>query len=131
MTERGGKKGFSRRERQIMDIVYGLRSATAADVHERLADPPTYTAVRGLLRVLVQKGHLSVTPDGPRHVYRPTVPREAAGITQLTDVVRNFFDGSAAGAMAALLGSPHGRLSTDEIERLADIVEKARAKRKR
>src|SRR5262245_59407615 len=122
----GEPKGFSRRERQIMDIVYALRAATAADVHARIPDPPTYTSVRGLLRILVEKGHLTVTADGPRHVYQPTMPRETAGVSQLAQVVRNFFDGSAAGAMAALLGSPQGRLSPEELDQLAGIVEKAR-----
>src|SRR5262245_31810273 len=123
---RGEGRGFSRRERQIMDIVYALRTATAADVHAGLADPPTYTSVRGLLRILVEKGHLTVSADGPRHVYRPTTPRETAGISQLSQVVRNFFDGSAAGAMAALLGSPQGGVSREELDRLAGIVAQAR-----
>ncbi|HVG09050.1 MAG TPA: BlaI/MecI/CopY family transcriptional regulator [Thermoanaerobaculia bacterium] len=120
------KEGFSRRERQIMDIVYNLRQATAADVHERLADPPTYTAVRGLLRVLVDKGHLAVERDGSHYVYRPTMPREAAGASLLAQVIHNFFDGSAAQAMAALVGSPNSRLSAAELERLEEIVKEAR-----
>ncbi len=117
---------LSRRERQIMDIVYNLRQATAAEVHERLPDPPTYTAVRGLLRVLVDKGHLAVERDGSRYVYRPTTPREAAGTSVLAHVIRTFFDGSAAQAMAALVGSPEGRLTAAELERLAKIVDEAR-----
>jgi predicted transcriptional regulator len=125
------KSGFSRRERQIMDVVYSMREATAADVHERLADAPTYTAVRGLLRVLVDKGHLRVRREGQRYVYEPTTPRDAAGRSQLSSVVRNFFDGSPAGAMAALLGSPDFRPTEAELDRLAEIVERARAKKER
>ncbi|HEX9942157.1 MAG TPA: BlaI/MecI/CopY family transcriptional regulator [Thermoanaerobaculia bacterium] len=120
------KDGFSRRERQIMDIVYGLGEATAAEIHERLPDPPTYTAVRGLLRVLVDKGHLEVEQDGVRYLYRPVTPREAAGASLLSHVVDTFFGGSAAAAMAALVGSPETRLSTAELDRLARIVEQAR-----
>ena len=120
------KNGFSRRERQIMDVVYALGEATAAEIHERLPDPPTYTAVRGLLRVLVDKGHLRVEPDGVRYLYRPVTPREAAGASLLSHVVRTCFGGSAAAAMAALVGSPDTRLSAAELERLARIVEQAR-----
>jgi predicted transcriptional regulator len=118
--------GFSRRERQIMDIVYGLGEATAAEIHERLPDAPTYTAVRGLLRVLVDKGHLQVERDGVRYLYRPVTPRDAAGASLLSHVVRTFFGGSAAAAMAALVGSPGTRLSAAELDRLARIVEQAR-----
>jgi predicted transcriptional regulator len=116
----------SRRERQIMDIVYGLGEATAAEIHERLPDPPTYTAVRGLLRVLVDKGHLQVEPDGTRYLYKPVMAREAAGASLLSHVVQTFFGGSAAAAMAALVGSSETRLSAAELERLARVVEKAR-----
>ena len=119
------KDGFSRRERQIMDVVYARGEATAAEIHERLPDAPTYTAVRGLLRVLVVKGHLAVASDGPRYVYRPTTSRAVAGASVLTHVVRTFFDGSAATAMAALFGSKELRLSSAEIERLRKLVEQA------
>ncbi len=117
---------YSKRERQIMDVVYRLGQATAAEIHEGLPDPPTYTAVRGLLRVLVDKGHLKVESDGVRYLYRPSTPRETAGASILSHVVRTFFDGSAAKAMAALVGSPDVRLSEAELERLARIVEQAR-----
>lgn len=109
-----------------MDIVYRLGRATAAEIHRELPDAPTYTAVRGLLRVLVDKGHLEVERDGLRYVYRPRTPRESAGASLLTHVVQTFFDGSAAKAMAALVGSPGVRLSSEELERLARIVEQAR-----
>jgi BlaI family transcriptional regulator, penicillinase repressor len=117
---------FSRRERQLMDIVYRLGQATAAEIHRELPDAPTYTAVRGLLRVLIEKGHLEVERDGQRYVYRPHTPRDAAGASLLTHVVKTFFGGSAAKAMAALVGSPEVRLSPEELERLARLVERAR-----
>lgn len=119
--------GFSRRERQIMDVVYRLGSATAADIHARMPDPPTYTTVRGLLRVLVKKGHLLVRNDGVRFVYRPRTPRKDAGTTTLAHVVRTFFNGSAANAMAAMMGSADLKLSPSELQQLADLVKRARA----
>jgi predicted transcriptional regulator len=125
------RSGFSRRERQILDIVYALGEATAAEIHERLPEPPTYTAVRGLLKVLVDKGHLSVEPDGVRYLYRPVTPRADAGASLLSHVIHTFFGGSAAAAMAALVGSPETRLSAAELERLARIVEQAREAQER
>jgi BlaI family transcriptional regulator, penicillinase repressor len=122
------KAGFSRRERQIMDIVYRLESATAADIHARMPDPPTYTTVRGLLRILVKKGHLLVRDDGVRFVYRPRTPRKDAGASNLAHVVRTFFDGSPANAMAAMLGSADLELSPSELQKLSEMVKRARAK---
>ena len=122
------KAGFSRRERQIMDIVYGLEAATAAEIHARLPDPPTYTTVRGLLRVLVQKGHLLVRDDGVRFVYRPKTPRKDAGASVLRHVLRTFFDDSPAKAVAAMLGSADLELSPAELERLHGMVRRAKAR---
>ena len=110
-----------------MDVVYRVGRATAAEVHAALPDAPTYTTVRGLLRVLEQKGHLRHEEDGPRYVYVPSTPRDAAGASLLTHVVRTFFDGSPAKAVAALLGSRGGRVSDAELARLAELVERARA----
>ncbi|MET0396739.1 MAG: BlaI/MecI/CopY family transcriptional regulator [Longimicrobiaceae bacterium] len=121
-----GPVGLSRRERQIMDVVFRLGEATAADVHFRMPDPPTYTTVRGLLRVLVDKGHLEVRKEAVPYVYRPTTPRDAAGTTVLSHVVRTFFGGSAVRAMAALLGSSEIRLTQAELDRLSRIVAEAR-----
>jgi len=117
---------LSRRERQIMDVVYRLGTAAAADIHAALPDPPTYTAVRGLLRVLVEKGHLRHQQDGKRYVYLPSTPRPAAGASSIAHVVKTFFAGSPADVMAALLGSEKGRISEAELGRLADLVAKAR-----
>jgi predicted transcriptional regulator len=121
---------LSRRERQILDVIYRLGAATAAQVHAALPDRPTYTAVRGLLRVLVDKGHVRHARDGRRYVYRPSTPRPAAGKSSLTHVVKTFFAGSPAEAMAALLGSDH-RLSETELDRLESLVRAARGRRRR
>jgi BlaI family penicillinase repressor len=116
---------LSRRERQIMDLVYQAGSVSASDVHARLTDPPTYTTVRGLLRVLVEKGHLKSSQEGKRYIYRPSTPRPAAGASSIEHVVRTFFAGSPTDAMAALLGSRH-EISTAELDRLAELVARAR-----
>src|SRR5689334_3981180 len=102
---------LSRRERQIMDVVYRLGSASAAEVHAGLTDPPTHTTVRGLLRVLVEKGHLDVIEDGKRYLYQPSTPRPVAGASSIAHVVNTFFGGSAADAFAALLGSRSAGIS--------------------
>src|SRR3954471_349842 len=96
-------KGLSRRERQIMDVVYRRGPATAAEVLEGLPDPPSYSAVRAMLRVLEEKGHLRHEEKGPRYVYLPTVPREEARQSALSQLVQTFFDGSTEQAVAALL----------------------------
>ena len=108
---------LSRRESQIMDIVYELGRARAAEVHERLPDPPSYSAVRALLRVLEEKGQLRHEQDGPRYVYLPTTPRERARESAMRRVVRTFFGGSAEHAMAALMGLGDG-LDDDAIARI-------------
>jgi predicted transcriptional regulator len=117
---------LSRRERQIMDVVYRLGRATAADITRDLPEAPTYTTVRGLLRVLVEKGHLQYESDGSRYVYHPSVSRENEGVTVLGHVVRTFFQGSMAQAMAALLDSSES-LSEAELARLRRVIERARA----
>jgi predicted transcriptional regulator len=115
---------LSRRERQIMDIVYARGQATAAEVTAGLPDPPSYSAVRALLRILEQKGHLKHEEDGPRYVFLPTVPRDRARRSAMRNLVRTFFDGSAAQAAAALLGE--ARLSDQDVDRLAALIDKAR-----
>ena len=116
---------LSRRERQILDVIYSLGRATANDVLERLADPPTYTTIRGLLRVLESKGHVRHETDGARYVYFPTTTKQRAAKSAIGHVVETFFDGSPSRAMAALLGSDRA-ISQEEIVRLAEIVERAR-----
>jgi predicted transcriptional regulator len=115
---------LSRRERQIMDIVYARGQATAAEVAAALPDPPSYSAVRALLRILEQKGHLRHQQDGPRYVFLPTVSRDRARRSALRNLVKTFFDGSTAQAAAALIDQ--GQLSDDEFSRLADAIDKAR-----
>ena len=117
---------LSRRERQIMDVIYTRGRATVAEVLEQLPDPPTYSAVRALLRILEEKGHLSHEQDGPRYVFVPTVPAEKARESALRHLLRTFFDGSAEGAVAALLDLDASELSTEEFERLAERIERAR-----
>lgn len=120
---------LSRRERQILEVIYKLGTATAQDVLAHLPDAPTYTTVRGLLRVLETKGHVRHEDDGGRYVYFPTVTKQRAAKTVLRNVVRTFFDGSPSRAMAALLGGER-QLSEEEIDQLAELVEQARRKEK-
>jgi predicted transcriptional regulator len=115
---------LGKRERQIMDAVYRLGRATVAEVRDELADPPTYSAVRGMLRFLEEKGLLRHEQDGLRYVYIPTVAPAKARKSALRHLVRTFFGGSAQEAVAALLEDT--RLSRDELDRLERLVEKAR-----
>lgn len=116
---------LSRRERQILEILYRLGHATAAEVSGQMTDAPTYTTVRGLLRILEQKGHIRHQDDGVRYVYSPTLPRTRAGASVLAHVIRTFFNGSPADAMAALLGSST-KVSEEELQRLTRLLEQAR-----
>ena len=117
---------LSRRERQIMDVIYQQGSATAAEVMERLPDPPSYSAVRAMLRVLEEKGHLQHEQDGPRYVYKPTITRERARRSALRHLVRTFFDGSTGEAVAALLDMSDAKLSEAEVDRLARLIDQAK-----
>ncbi len=114
---------LSRRERQIMDVLYQLGEATAADVQERLPEPPSYSAVRAMLRILEEKGHVRHHEDGPRYVYAPVVARDKARKSAVTHLLRTFFDGSVEQAMAALLDGADRKLSRDEIDRLARLID--------
>jgi len=115
---------LSRRERQILDILYAKGTATAADVLDALPDPPSYSAVRALLRILEDKGHARHETQGTRYVYLPMVPRERARNSALSRIVKTFFDGSAAQAAAALVDS--GSLSDHELAKLSSLIERAR-----
>ena len=117
---------LSRRERQIMEALYRRGKATAMEVLEELPDPPSYTAIRTLLRILEDKGHIRHTQEGARYIYAPKVSREKARRSVLENVVRNFFDGSREKLMAALLDGGAGKLSAQEIENLSDLIERAR-----
>lgn len=118
---------LSRRERQVMDIAYADDGVTAAQVRERMPEPPTDAAVRATLRVLVEKGHLRIETDGPRYVYFPTVPREQARQSALRHLVATFFDGSTEGAMAALLELDDASLSNEERRRIKELIDRAAA----
>ena len=117
---------LSRRERQILDILYQRGQATAADVQSALPEPPSYSAVRALLRILEDKGHVRHQQDGPRYVYVPTVALENAKRSALHHVLRTFFDGSAEQAISALLDESSTKLSPAELDRLARLIEEAR-----
>jgi predicted transcriptional regulator len=118
--------GLSRRERQIMDILYRRSRATAADVMGDLPGEPSYSTVRTQLRVLEEKGHVTHEEDGVRFVYVPAVPRRAARKSALRHLVDTFFDGSAEQVVAAVLGGESSRLSEEELNRIAELVAKAR-----
>lgn len=117
---------LTRRERQIMDVIYARGRATVAEVLDGIADPPSYSSVRALLRLLEEKGQLRHEEAGPRYVYIPTVPREKARRSALRNVLRTFFDGSTEDAVAALLDLPDTRRNTAGLERIARLVEDAR-----
>jgi predicted transcriptional regulator len=117
---------LSRRERQIMDILYRLGSATAAEIRENLPEPPSYSTVRALLRILEDKGHLRHQYDGPRYIFTPVVSRPAAQKSALRQMVRTFFDGSATQAVAALLDMSARDLTDEELDRLGKLVEQAK-----
>ncbi len=117
---------LSRRERQIMDIVYRRGPSTAAEIRGELADPPSYSTVRTLLRVLLEKGHLKHKQDGPRYVYSPTLSAEKARRSALKQVVTTFFDGSAEKAMATLIDISSAKLSQQELDQLAQMIEHAK-----
>ena len=117
---------LSRRERQIVDILYANGRATAAEVQAALPEPPSYSAVRAMLRILEDKGHVRHEQDGPRYVYVPTVARDSAKRSALRHVLQTFFDGSAEQAISALLDDRAAQLSDGELDRLADLIKQAR-----
>jgi predicted transcriptional regulator len=119
-------RDLSRRERQILDILYQRGQATAAEVQSALPEPPSYSAVRALLRILEEKGHVRHEQDGPRYVYLPTVPRDNAQRSAMRHLLQTFFDGSAEQAISALLDEPSAKLSAAELDRLARMIDTAR-----
>ena len=118
--------GLSRRERQIMDILYRRHRATSGEVMAELSGDPTYSTVRTQLRVLEQKGHVRHEEHGLRYVYLPAVPRRAARRSALKHLVDTFFDGSAEKTVAALLGGEGARLSPTELDRIGELIAQAR-----
>jgi BlaI family transcriptional regulator, penicillinase repressor len=120
---------LTRRERQIMDILYRRGRATAGEVMDDLSGNPNYSTVRTQLRVLEEKGHVRHEEHGLRYVYSPAVPRSSARKSALRHLVDTFFDGSAEGAVAALLGGEGTKLSDEQLDRIADLVKESKAGR--
>ncbi len=125
-VSRTHERGLSRREREIMEVIYRRAQATSAEVLEDLPEPPSYSAVRAMLRILEEKGHLRHEQQGPRYVFMPTVPREQARRSALKQLVHTFFEGSTEQAVAALLDPSSCKLSDAELDRLARIIDQAR-----
>jgi BlaI family penicillinase repressor len=120
------QQGLSRRERQIMDILYRARKASASDVLNAMPDPPSYSAVRAMLRVLEEKGHVKHQEEGLKYVYAPVVARDKAKRSAVKHVMETFFNGSAEQIVAALLDVSSTRLTRDELDRMAEMIEKAK-----
>jgi len=117
---------LSRRERQIMDAIYRLGRATVQDVLEQLPDPPSYSAVRALMRVLEEKGYVKHIQDGPRYVFYPTISREKAKKSALKHLLTTFFNGSLEDAVAALITGAPGDVSNEQLDRLSQLIEQAK-----
>jgi BlaI family penicillinase repressor len=126
MTKSSSHSTLTRRERQIMDVLYRRGRATAADVMEALSGEPSYSTVRTQLRVLEEKGHVRHEEEGLRYVYAPAVPRHAARKSALKHLMDTFFDGSAEQVVAAVLGGEAARLSDEDLTRIAELVADAR-----
>src|SRR5438552_17519840 len=122
MTRNPKPNALSRRERQIMDILYKLERATVGQVLAKLADKPSYSTVRAQLRVLEEKGHVRHEEQGLRYVYIPAVPRDVARRSALRHLVETFFEGSTEKTVATLLGGEVSRISSDELDRLAALI---------
>ncbi|MEP7354806.1 MAG: BlaI/MecI/CopY family transcriptional regulator [Acidobacteriota bacterium] len=121
-------ESLSRRERQILDILYARGKATAADIQAALPDSPSYSTTRALLRILEEKGHARHEEDGTRYVYLPKVSRQKARVTALRHMLQTFFDGSAVDAAAALVDGSAANMSAEELSQLEALIERARAK---
>ena len=117
---------LSRRERQIMDVIYQQGRATAAEVMENMPAPPSYSAVRAMLRLLEEKGYLRHEQDGPRYVYLPTLSRDKARQSAMKQMLQTFFDNSTEQAVAALIDMTRAKMTEDELDRLSRLIEKAR-----
>jgi predicted transcriptional regulator len=119
-------QSLSRRERQIMDILYRHGRATAAEIHQALPDRPSYSAVRAKLRVLEEKGHIRHEEQALRYVYVPLVARDRAKQSALKHLLETFFDNSAEQVVTALLDLPAAELSREKLDRLSNLIEKAK-----
>ena len=119
-------RDLSRRERQIMDLLYERERASVQEVMDGIADPPSYSAVRAMLRTLEEKGRITHVEDGRAYIYQPTIRKDTARQGALTHLLKTFFDGSTEKAVAALLDLKGPRLSQAELDRVADLVEQAK-----
>src|SRR3954470_15847106 len=124
--KKDGHRTLSRRERQMMDILYQKGRATAAEIHQALPDPPTYSAVRAKLRVLEEKGHIRHEEEALRYVYLPVVARDTARRSALRHMVSTFFAGSVQDTVAALLDMGAAKLEAKDLERISEMIELAR-----
>ena len=118
--------GFSRREREIMDALYKLGRASAAQILEQMAEPPTYTAIRTHLSILEKKGHVRHASDGTRYIYEPLVAREQMGKRAIDSLLKTFFDNSVERAVTALITRKDAELSHADLERLSRLIDKAK-----
>jgi predicted transcriptional regulator len=126
MSRKKAEDGHSRREREIMAALYKLGKASAAQIHAEIPDPPSLTAVRTLLTILENKGHLKHSSDGTRYLYEPKVARGEMGRRAITGLLQTFYDNSVSDAVAAMLSRDDARLSREELDRLARLIAKAR-----
>jgi BlaI family transcriptional regulator, penicillinase repressor len=120
------QQGLSRRERQIMDILYRAGKASGSDVLNAMPDPPSYSAVRAMLRVLEEKGHVKHQEEGLKYVYAPVVARDKAKRSAVKHVMETFFNGSPEQIVAALLDVSSTKLTREELDRMAEMIEKAK-----
>jgi predicted transcriptional regulator len=118
--------GHSRREREILDVLYKLGKASAAEIRENIPDPPTYTAIRTHLSILERKGHVRHASDGTRYIYEPLVGREQMGRRAIDSLLATFFDNSVERAVAAMLTRKDSEIGREDLERLSRLIEKAK-----
>ena len=122
--------GLSRREREMVEILHRLGSATAAEVHEQMPNAPTYSAVRATLRILEEKGHIVHRQDGKRFVYAPAIAKEEAARSALDQLLSTFFGGSMEGVVRTFLSSEESHIDNDELDRLSVLIEDAKKREK-
>ena len=120
---------LSKREQQIMDCIYRLGQATGGEVLNGIPDAPSYSAIRALLRILVDKGHLRIEQDGQRYIYYPTKSKTAAGGPALKRVMNTFFEGSMEKTVAALMKISGSRLSSEQLDHLQDLIDQAKERK--
>lgn len=126
VTKAPKSDGFSRREREIMDALYKLGRASAAQILAQMAEPPTYTAIRTHLSILEKKGHVRHASDGTRYIYEPLVAREQMGKRAIDSLLKTFFDNSVERAVTALITRKDAELSHADLERLSRLIDKAK-----